>query len=92
MCALALLSACASADERADRAASDLGRARAGALLPAYPADCRKTERTGVRAGEPLDLALLRADQALGRANARLARCGRWYDTLRDGATEASHD
>lgn len=85
MSTLALLSACATADDRLSRSASQTGRLEASRLLPAYPGDCRKRERSGVRIGEPLDVALLRTDQALGRANARLHRCGAWYDDVKNG-------
>ncbi|MDS1135166.1 hypothetical protein [Nitratireductor indicus] len=51
--------------------------------LPALPEDCRKQERSGVVAGDRLDVALLKTDRALGRANARPTRCAAWYDQLR---------
>jgi len=53
--------------------------------LPGYPEDCRRKEASGVRVGEPLDVALIRTDQALGRANARVVRCRRWYDEIKQG-------
>ncbi|WP_286202358.1 hypothetical protein [Labrenzia sp. THAF35] len=53
--------------------------------LPGYPEDCRRKEASGVQIGEPLDVALIRTDQALGRANARVMRCGRWYDEIKQG-------
>lgn len=62
----------------ADRAAAE--------RLPELPADCRRAERSGVALGDRLDAAALKADGALGRANARLARCAAWHDALREGA------
>ncbi|WP_298981609.1 hypothetical protein [uncultured Roseibium sp.] len=52
------------------------------ALPVTLPPDCRKRERSGVREGDPLDLALLKTDQALGNANARVARCAAFHDTF----------
>jgi hypothetical protein len=51
--------------------------------VPDYPADCRKLERSGVRPGDRLDVAVLKGDQAIGRGNARAQRCAAWYDALR---------
>ncbi|MEM6381069.1 MAG: hypothetical protein AAF739_00210 [Pseudomonadota bacterium] len=53
--------------------------------LPPWPPDCRVHERTGVVAGDPLNVATLKGDQATGRANARIDRCTGWYNDLRDG-------
>ncbi|WP_417708126.1 hypothetical protein [Roseibium aggregatum] len=53
--------------------------------LPGYPEDCRRKDASGVRIGEPLDVALIRTDQALGRSNARVMRCGRLYDEIKQG-------
>jgi hypothetical protein len=86
------LSACASADDRLSGAAVLTGRLEATRELPDYPQDCRKKEKSGVRVGEPLDVALLRTDQALARANARLGRCGRWYDGIKTGYARSERD
>lgn len=56
----------------------------AGRDLPLLPADCRKQERSGVHDGDRLDVALVKTDQALGRANARVRRCAAWHDGLRE--------
>lgn len=61
------------------------GELEATKVLPTYPSDCRKLESADVRDGERLDVALLRMDQALGRANARTKRCAEWYDGIRSG-------
>ena len=53
--------------------------------LPALPAECRKRERSGVKLGERADVALLKTDQALTRANGRVVNCAAWYDKLKDG-------
>jgi len=75
------LSGCITAEERAISAGARLGKAAAEARPnPALPADCRLKERSGVREGEPLDVALIKTDQALGRANARVLRCAAWHD------------
>lgn len=86
------LSACATADDRLKAAGRTTGLVEATTRLPAYPDDCRKQERSGVRTGEPLDVALIRTDQALGRANARVARCGKWYDAIKSGFERSKSD
>ena len=84
-CSLILLTACATVDDRLTAAATREGEVKATRQLPSYPSDCRKRERSGVHEGEPLDVALIRTDQALGRANARVARCAHWYDDIKTG-------
>ena len=77
------LSACGQTDTaRIQAAAEATGAARAEALLPDYPDDCRRLSYSGVRAGDRLDVAVLKADAALTRQNARTARCADWYDQL----------
>ncbi|PVB61596.1 hypothetical protein DCO57_10415 [Labrenzia sp. 011] len=66
-------------------AGKQTGLLEAEKSLPDYPHDCRKQERSGVRTGEPLDVALLRTDRALHRANARVLRCAGWYDEISAG-------
>lgn len=39
------------------------------------PEDCARRERSGVKAGDRLDIAALKTDAALGRANDRAVRC-----------------
>lgn len=75
------LSGCATARDQALEAAQRQGELNAQ-RYPPLPEDCRRQERSGVRLGERLDVALIRTDQALGRANARAARCAAWYDDL----------
>lgn len=78
------LSACQTDRDRAKQAGARLGEAAAlSAPDPDLPKDCRKRERSGVQLGEPIDVALLKTDQALGRANSRVARCADWHDTYR---------
>ncbi len=78
------LSGCATVEDRADSAGDRLGKAAAEAQPdPALPHDCRRLERSGVQEGEPLDVALIKTDQALGRANARVRRCAAWHDEIR---------
>jgi hypothetical protein len=85
LCSLIFLSACATNDERLRTAAALSAQVEVTKELPGYPEDCRRKEASGVRVGEPLDVALIRTDQALGRANARVMRCGRWYDEIKQG-------
>src|SRR5262245_8493952 len=47
---------------------------------PDLPGACRKRSRSGVKAGDRLDVALLKTDFALGEANNRQAYCNGWYD------------
>lgn len=82
------LAGCATTDEQARLgnalATADAIRLAQSALAdPAAPADCKKLERSGVRVGDRLDVALLKTDQALGRANSRVTRCWEWYQRTR---------
>jgi len=88
------LSACAvdrdiraAARQQAD--ASQVAAALAAAsAVPDLPADCRVTERSGIGEGDRLDTALLKADAAAARANARIQRCAAWHDQIRRGEDE----
>ena len=62
---------------------------RTGRTLPDYPADCRRTHRSGVRAGDRLDAALVKTDRALLRANGQIRACAGWYDDFRTGIAAA---
>ena len=67
--------------------AEDAKRALAEAeKLPEQPSDCRKKESSGVKKGDRLDTAYLKAERALERQNARTGRCASWYDRLRLGS------
>ncbi len=55
----------------------------AKADLPSHPAECRKTERVAVKAGDRLDALVLRYDAALTTVNRRLTNCADWYDLMR---------
>ena len=57
--------------------------ALAADALPDLPADCRKREASGVQEGDRLDLALLKAERAIGRGNARIGRCAAFYDEVK---------
>ena len=50
--------------------------------LPDMPADCPAREISGVKVGDRLDVALIKTDAALSRANAKLGRCAGWYGDL----------
>lgn len=76
------LSACTTtktAQERALEAAQIQGLLNAQEY-PDLPDDCRTREKSGVKKGHRQDTALIRTDQALGRANDRVIRCAGWYD------------
>lgn len=83
--ALLCLGACTTNRDRAAEAGARLGAAAASTPLPDWPARCRRKELSGVLATDPLDTALLKTDNALGRANKRIAVCGDWYDRLKAG-------
>lgn len=51
--------------------------------LPSQPNDCKRSERSGVADGDRLDIALIKTDKALSRANRRVKRCAVWYDDLK---------
>ncbi|MEP3892493.1 MAG: hypothetical protein ABJN52_00640 [Litorimonas sp.] len=76
--------ACAQTDlPRLEAAAASLGTSQAIPALPPLPADCRKHARSGIKEGDRLDVALLKADDALTRQNARTTRCADWYEGVR---------
>lgn len=83
------LSACVSASDRLGVARGEQERADlvdealAHPPLPELPADCRRTEPSGVRVGDRLDVALLKSERARGAANARVVRCAGFYDEVR---------
>lgn len=85
LCSLVFLTACATPEDRLRSAAALSAHVEATQELPDYPEDCRRKEASGARIGEALDVALIRTDQALGRANARVTRCSRWYDEIKNG-------
>ena len=78
-----MLSSCNFTD-RLHTAASDVGKLSAGVNLPDYPDDCRKKEPHAVIAvGDELRSVLVKERSALNRANARVGRCGDFYDTTK---------
>lgn len=80
------LSACGQTDGARIQAAGEaVGEARAEQVLPDLPDDCRRLSYSGVRAGDRLDVAVLKTDAALARQNARTSRCADWYDQLKAG-------
>ncbi len=79
--ALILLAGCAGTD----RAAEVRGQLEATRILPDLPGHCRRLIRSGVRAGERLDIALLKTDAALAQQHKHTRICAEWYDELRDG-------
>jgi hypothetical protein len=52
--------------------------------FPPFPAECRGTIRTGVVGADRVDVALLKQDRAVSRANETMAACARLYDKLRE--------
>jgi hypothetical protein len=86
------LTGCATADQRIAAAARTKAEAglvqtaiEAARHVPGIPDDCRTRERSGVAMGDRLDVALLKTDRALGRANARVERCAAWHDQFKTG-------
>lgn len=75
------------ADAKRAQAAAEATRAAIteAAKVPDKPEDCRINERSGVKLGDRLDVALLKTDRALGRANARIDRCWAWDQDYRKG-------
>ena len=95
------LISCATANqERLNQAARDTAEASqvreaidSTTQLPVQPGDCRRNERSGVVQDDRLDVALVKTDRALSRANSRVQRCAQWYEDLRASrASEASSD
>lgn len=79
------LSGCAVSDgDRAEAAAKRQGEI-AARQRPALPGDCRKHEASGTKRGDRLDVAALKAEQAIARGNARIDRCAAWDDDLKAG-------
>ncbi|MBT1154393.1 hypothetical protein J1C56_02180 [Aminobacter anthyllidis] len=75
------------ADAKRAQVAAEATRAaiQEAAKVPEKPADCRIKERSSVKLGDRLDVALLKTDRALGRANARIDRCWAWDQNYRKG-------
>lgn len=53
------------------------------APIPAQPAECKGPVRSGATEADRVDVALVRLDSALGKANATLAACSAFYDKIR---------
>lgn len=80
------MTACGQTESARIQAAGEaVGEARAEQVLPDLPEDCRRLSYSGVREGDRLDVAVLKADAALSRQNARTTRCADWYDQLQAG-------
>lgn len=86
---LVFLAGCGATSQQRAGAAARLGaeaglvaEALATGRMPAYPADCRRWQPSGVVEGDRLDAALVKTDQALTQANLRVRRCAEWYDGL----------
>lgn len=85
------MSACGQTDiARVQAAGEAVGEARAEQVLPDLPEDCRRMSHSGVREGDRLDVAVLKADAALARQHARTTRCADWYDQLQAGLWQGS--
>lgn len=81
---------CGQTDARLNAVGADRGKRAAERMLPELPTDCRALSRAGVRVGDRLDVALLKADRALLRQNDRTLRCAEWHDQLRVGLASIS--
>lgn len=79
---LMLISSCAT--DRLNNAATTQGKISAGISLPALPSDCRVQEpHAPVKVGDELRSALIQERSALRRSNARVTRCGNFYDDVK---------
>lgn len=90
-----LLAACQTANDQARDAAAREAAAKAVAPaiaatreIPPLPADCRRTERSGVKEGDRWDVAVVKSDAAIGRLNERIKRCAAWHDGIRERPKE----
>jgi hypothetical protein len=59
-----------------------------GALLPDLPEDCRATERANIVRGDRLDVAVIKATNALDKQNDRTLRCAGFYDGVKEGVEQ----
>lgn len=59
-------------------------REAAKAPLPPLPGDCTGQERSGVSAEDGADVALVKSDKAIGRANDRVRRCAEFYRKVKE--------
>ncbi len=66
-------------------AGASIGQTQAERGFPDLPDDYRRLSYSAVRAGYRLDVAVLKADAALARQNARTTHCADWYDQLQAG-------
>lgn len=73
--------------EQIAAAAKARAQIEAAQSWPDLPSDCRRVSRSGVQAGDRLDVALLKTDAALSRQNARTRRCADWFDGVRPVVT-----
>lgn len=51
--------------------------------LPPWPPECTEKEKAGVSRKDKADIAIVKYDQALTRANEKPVRCAGWYETVR---------
>jgi len=51
--------------------------------MPDLPSECRRIWHSGILKGDRLDVANIKADQALGGANNQIRWCAGWYDRTR---------
>ena len=94
-CLATLLTGCATNDESrinfagASKADASIGVQALEILnnikepqIPKLPSDCSQREKSGVKVKDRQDVALLKTDRALGKANDRVIRCSSWYTAL----------
>lgn len=78
-----IISGC-SATERLNKAATTQGIIKASVVLPDWPADCKAKEpHAAIDVGAELRSVLVRERGQLDKANARVGRCGQFYDDVR---------
>ena len=63
-------------------------QAKALRALPAGPAECGKTVRSGVVSGDRLDVIALKQDAALTKANARIVNCAAFWTKIKASREE----
>jgi hypothetical protein len=54
--------------------------------IPSQPPECRGPVRSGATEADRVDVALIKQDRALGKANATLAACAALYDRIKKGS------
>jgi len=78
----AAIAAAKEVDASATARAIEVTQEVSKAPLPPLPGDCTGQERTGVQEADGADVALIKSDRAVGRANDRVRRCAAFYEDI----------